>query len=322
MHRDPVVESFTTDIVSMPVTTNPFWRYTEDQVLGERVRVQTAAGVSEGLATYFNHRESAILLRDAVGPDGEQHDTLMIRRDFELSLPDAEVTHTIETVSVSSIASPPYSVREFDDTDFYEFVRQVREHGGIRKLPTVRPTDCDEVDYEVVSGNKRVAALKAAGVDKHPVEIDDIDAQDAARQFIDVHFPLTADEQMEAQEDNMSGWYSPHQMKKSYQLLCDKSDSEWVDSHPAIQQNKAILAADEDSVGDVAAFLTGRAESATGEEGGEQNTTSGQTIESVATALAKETSVDEETAQEDLETLQGYNVPLSAAKGALRRKYA
>lgn len=297
---------------------NPFWEAAENAVRGERVRVITDDTEYEGLAAMFNYNEDAILLRDVTRADGETMQTVMVRSDFTLEQIEDTDGEIIKTVAVDDIVPLPYSQRDFSSPDFAQFVRQVRKHGGVGNLPLVRPhpDETDDATYQVVSGHKRLEALKRAGVTEHPVRVQELTDWEVTVRFIDEHFPITDDER-DCEHGPHRGWYSPALMQAAYHRLREDWSRDELLAHPAIEMNQAIVEAADGAAEEVNEILTKTLR----DSSGEGDTTPEEDFEDVLEDLVEETGADEETLRSDLSELRGHEVPLGAAKGALRRKY-
>lgn len=297
---------------------NPFWTAAENTVRGEQVRVITDETEYTGIASMFNYREDAILLRDVTRADGITMPTVLVRSDFTLEQLEDSADATIETVDVTNIAPLPYSQRRFTSPDFAQFVRQVRKNGGVGNLPLVRPHNdpSADADYQVVSGHKRLEALKQAGIDDHPVQVEDLSDWEVTTRFLDEHFPLTDDER-NSDDGPHRGWYSPSLIQDAYERLRDDWSREKLMAHPAVRLNEAIIEAADGAAEDVNEILTKTLR----DSDGEHSTADEQDFTDVVADLVDETGTSEDTIKNDLADLREHEVPLGAAKGALRRKY-
>ncbi|WP_302083621.1 ParB/RepB/Spo0J family partition protein [Salinibaculum rarum] len=295
---------------------NPFWDAVEDDMRGERVRVTTPNGAYTGILAVINYNQDQLLLRDATTPDGDAA-TVTISSDYQLELLADDTNVDLRTVDVASIRASPYSVREYDSPEFDAFVRQVRENRWVAKPPLVRPLTADTTaaEYEIVSGNKRLAALQRAGIDEQLVRVRSFDAWEAGAYFIDEHFPLT-DAEFTNIEDDYAGWYTVEQMRAAYERLRDEWSREELLSHPAIERNIALLTAPDD------ADLSEITDTLTPVCSDSEEDSAEQTPETVIAGLVEETERDEDTVRDDVETLCEFDVPLGSIKGSLRRKYA
>jgi len=303
------------------MTNNPFWDAAEDALRGERVRVHTTDGTYTGLLTLFHYQDHAVLLRDVTTPDGDATPTTLVRDPKTIEQQPETASREVATADVDAIASQPYSVREYDSPDFAAFVRQVRHDGGLTNLSLLRPLDGDhDATHQVVSGHRRVEALRRAGIDEHPVEVESFTDWAATRRFIDEHFPVT-DSERENCTDSRGGWYPPELMQASYERLREEWGREKLLGHPAIKANEAVLEAVDGAAADVHDVLTGASseEGAADESTGDSDTSE---IDDVVADLAADADAGEEQIRDDVTTLREHEVPLDAVKGALRRKYA
>lgn len=76
----------------------------------------------------------------------------------------------------------PYQVR--DDAEMDALVESIREHGILTPL-IVRPLEDVPMEYEVISGHRRLHAAKRAGIQEVPVQIYVIDRDTAAVMLVD-----------------------------------------------------------------------------------------------------------------------------------------
>lgn len=320
------------------MANNPFWDRANRNLVGEHVVAKTGDRSIEGTLSKLNYSDQSALLRWATETtaDGEtiKHDTIIV--NFEsIGLREDGSFGKFRLVNLDNVRPSPFSVRKFDSTDFYEFVRMVRKEKKVRKLPVVREIDQEteslpgelamdsNAEFEIVSGHRRLAALKEVGLQAHNFIVIPVDQWQAATRFVDEHFPLTDSEQQAALNGGDGGWYSPEQMRAAYARLCLVFDEESVNRLPAIDVNAATIAAEEQHVDAVAEMLLDKQDST---DPTKQDTDSdeidGDEVRVVATELAEERDVDVDEAEADVRLLhEEYNVPLGAAKGSLRRKY-
>lgn len=303
------------------MTNNPFWETAEDELVNERVLVRTGRGVFRGVLAYFNYADDSILLRDVTTPDGERIPTTLVG-DFDSVEHDPEaLSRTVISVDIDAVTPQPYTVREYDTTNFATFVRLIREQGRIHSLPLVRPLgDDSEADWQIVSGHRRVAAIREAGVETHPVEVEELTPWEATVRFIEAHFPIAQHERDDC-TSTYSEWYAPAQMQAAFERLCAEWDRERLLEHPAIATNEAILVADDpDRAHDV---LTGNLTAVEpSEDAGDAHDYDEETVGEVVSTVAEETDIDEARVRNDLLVLLEERVPLETAEDALLRRYS
>lgn len=91
-------------------------------------------------------------------------------------------TTNIAIANLHPFEGHPYQVR--DDAEMDALVESVREHGILTPL-IVRPMEDVPMEYEVISGHRRLHAAKRAGIQEVPVQIYVIDRDTAAVMLVD-----------------------------------------------------------------------------------------------------------------------------------------
>jgi hypothetical protein len=308
------------------MANNPFWDAAEDSFRNQRVCVHTDDGAYTGLLQLFNYNDRAVLLRDVTTPSGDTTPTALVRNPRAIEHDRETIDRETVTVPVEDIVPQPYSVRDFDDPGFAAFVRRLRRDGTLANLPLVRPlNDHHDAAYQIVSGHKRLQALRRADIHRHPVVVEPFSHWEATARFIDEHFPLTDTERQNC-STSRSGWYPPASMCASFQHLREDWDRDVLFAHPAIQANQAILESADGTAEDVHVVLT-RATTISDDDDDEDDDPDADTghdsldVDEVVTDLATETGTDEQFIRHDLVSLRDYDVPLETATRALRRKY-
>lgn len=173
---------------------DPFYYALDEEFRGTRVRVHTSEFAYEGWARMWHYDQHAILLHDVTRDDGEQFGAVTI--DEPETVERLKSTGTIQSVTVEAIHPSPYSVRDHDDPDHRQFVRQTRERGHLLTFPTVRPLAAKKVEhedgneYETVGGHRRVEAARRANLTELPVRVADLDDWGATKRFVDEHIPI------------------------------------------------------------------------------------------------------------------------------------
>jgi hypothetical protein len=301
------------------MTGNPFWETAEDELVNERVLVRADQGSFRGVLAYFNYKDDEVLLRDVTTPTGERVPTALVDGFESVEHDPDALSRTVTTVDVEDIAPQPYTVREYDTTDFATFVRQLRKQGRVHSLPLVRPLGDDaDADWQIVSGHRRVAAIREGGVERHPVEVEELDAWEATVRFVEAHFPIAQHERDDC-TSKYSEWYAPAQMQAAFELLSEEWDRERLLELPAIATNEAILVAeDPERAHDVLAGDLTTAEPS--EDAAEALEYDDEVVEDTVSTLAAETVIDEPRVRNDLLLLLEDSVPLETAEEGLRRR--
>jgi ParB family chromosome partitioning protein len=95
-----------------------------------------------------------------------------------LNRDDAPVEHS-QLVAISQIQLPPSQPRRyFDEDKLAQLVQSIQVHGVLEPL-VVRPTNDEGASYELVAGERRLRAAKAAGLTELPVSIRSFTDQEA-----------------------------------------------------------------------------------------------------------------------------------------------
>lgn len=91
-------------------------------------------------------------------------------------------TTNIAIANLHPFEGHPYQVR--DDTEMDALVESIREHGILTPL-IVRPLEDVPMEYEVISGHRRLHAAKRAGISAVPAFIHTVSHEEAAIQLVD-----------------------------------------------------------------------------------------------------------------------------------------
>lgn len=167
---------------------DPFYHKLDEEFRGTRVRVHTSEFTYDGWVRMWHYNQHAILLYDVTRDDGEELGAVTI--DEPETVERLESTGAIQEIAVDAIRPSPYSVRNHDDTDHQQFVRQTRKRGHLLTFPTVRPLTTGE--YETVGGHRRMEAARRADLPEIPVRVITCNDWDAARRFVDEHIPFAS----------------------------------------------------------------------------------------------------------------------------------
>ena len=89
---------------------------------------------------------------------------------------------TIHIANLHPFEGHPYQVRDDDEMD--TLVESIREHGILTPL-IVRPLEDAPMEYEVISGHRRLHAAQRAGISEVPAFVHAISREEAAIQLVD-----------------------------------------------------------------------------------------------------------------------------------------
>ena len=89
---------------------------------------------------------------------------------------------TIHIANLHPFEGHPYQVR--DDAEMEALVESIREHGILTPL-IVRPLEDVPMEYEVISGHRRLHAAQKAGISEVPAFVHTVGRQEAAIQLVD-----------------------------------------------------------------------------------------------------------------------------------------
>ena len=89
---------------------------------------------------------------------------------------------TIHIANLHPFEGHPYQVR--DDEEMDALVESIREHGILTPL-IVRPMEDVPMEYEVISGHRRLHAAQKAGISEVPAFVHAVSREEAAIQLVD-----------------------------------------------------------------------------------------------------------------------------------------
>ena len=89
---------------------------------------------------------------------------------------------TIHIANLHPFEGHPYQVR--DDEEMDALVESIREHGILTPL-IVRPLEDVPMEYEVISGHRRLHAAQKAGISEVPAFVHTVSREEAAIQLVD-----------------------------------------------------------------------------------------------------------------------------------------
>ena len=89
---------------------------------------------------------------------------------------------TIQIANLHPFEGHPYQVRE--DAEMDTLVESLREHGILTPL-IVRPLEDVPMEYEVISGHRRLHAAQKAGISEVPAFVHAVSREEAAIQLVD-----------------------------------------------------------------------------------------------------------------------------------------
>lgn len=216
---------------------NPFHSALDEAFQHEQVRVHTAEHTYEGWCRIWNYHGLAILLDDAERDDGTHIGAVVIREPTTVER--LTEMSPIEAVPLAAIVPSPYEVRDYDEVALASFARDIRERDAIpAPYPAVRPVADDK--YELVSGHRRVAAVRQLEWDTLPVRILDCSDWEATRRFVAEHIPLPQDRESAAEEgdtesdDSRGKWYSEAEINQTVEGLRSDWSTERLHNLPAL----------------------------------------------------------------------------------------
>lgn len=203
------------------MTSNPYERKLNETFRGQHVDVSTGTGHTlRGYLGMRDYGENHAILHGATTQKSEQYlGTVVLYDVLNISLVDPpEEAREIDPMDV---ANSPYNVREYDDDDMNRYVRKMRRRGSLWTLPVVRPLEDNELlQFEIVSGHKRIEAAMRAGLDRVPVKVVPMSDWEALVWFADEHLPLDNNERNK--EERGRGYYADDEAERSVRLM-----SEW-----------------------------------------------------------------------------------------------
>ena len=91
-------------------------------------------------------------------------------------------TTNIAIANLHPFEGHPYQVR--DDAEMDALVESIREHGILTPL-IVRPLEDAPMEYEVISGHRRLHAAQKAGISEVPAFVHAVSLEEAAIQLVD-----------------------------------------------------------------------------------------------------------------------------------------
>lgn len=173
-----------------------------------------------GWVKIWNFNDKSLILLDATGPDGDDLGQTQLRQPDVVYRTDPK--YEIRSVAPEDVDPCPYSVRDFDNRDFYHYVRQVRERQSLGSFPLVWET---EQDLLTVEGHKRLEAARRAGLDTVPVRVTTrFSDWEYTIHWVEDHIP-SSETTVDHSEGTHSGWYTPEQVREAFELVRE----EWPD---------------------------------------------------------------------------------------------
>lgn len=178
--------------------SNPFTGELDD-FRGHEVVVESEDGDTfRGWCRLWDYGSQSLILLDATRLKDDVSDEYVgkvyVRRPMSVRF--ATPTGRVEALPPEEIALTPWSQRDFSGIEFHHYVTKVQDWGRPGSYPVVRERDPDEYEMDqepglvVVDGNKRVAASRAANVDRLPVRVLDMDPWEALQHWVHQHIGL------------------------------------------------------------------------------------------------------------------------------------
>ncbi|MFC4553575.1 MULTISPECIES: hypothetical protein [Halorussus] len=167
-----------------------------------------------GWVKVWNFNDKSLILLDATGPDGDRLGQTQLRQPDIVYRTNPK--DEIRRVDPEAVEPCPYSVREFDNRDFYHYVRQVRQHDSLGSYPLVWETDQSLLTLE---GHKRLEAARRAGLDTVPVRTTTAFTDwEYTVHWVEDHIP-TPDMGADNSNSTHRGWYTREQVRDSFERL-------------------------------------------------------------------------------------------------------
>jgi len=165
--------------------SNPFHDALDENLRGQRVRAVSETGsVYEGIVERVHHHDRDILLRGAEQPNGNVLGPVWVPAAQTVEVLNPE--RRVETVAVDDVQDGPFAAREFEREENLGYINQVREREFVGSFPVVRERGDG---YEVVEGHKRFWVCREAGLDRHPVIVENVDDWGLLQRFVEDHIP-------------------------------------------------------------------------------------------------------------------------------------
>lgn len=159
---------------------NPFNRTLDWVVRGKRAHVRDASGHEyEGWIDRVHHGQQSVVLRDATNLEEDRDVGGVYVREVD-AIEVLEPRRTIEHVAIDDLHPHPLHPLDFEIVD--DHLRRAYRNDFVGSFPVVRERP-EDGGYEVLNGHKRVAAAEAAGLERHPVELIDVDDSTSAALF-------------------------------------------------------------------------------------------------------------------------------------------
>lgn len=185
-----------------------------DEFRCEEVVVIKDGDCYTGWVRVWNFQDKSLILFDATGPDGDDLGQTQLRKPDVVYRIDPK--YEVRPVDPEDIDPCPYSVRDFDNRDFYHYVRQVRERRSLGSYPLVWETEQGMLTLE---GHKRLEAARRAGLDDVPVRVTSAFTDwEYTLRWVEDHIP-SSDMTVEENGSTHSGWYSREQVREAFDLL-------------------------------------------------------------------------------------------------------
>jgi hypothetical protein len=214
---------------------NPFHAELEQQFRSRHVRVQKGDHTYEGWLRMWHYNQPALILADAIRDGDDELAEVMIAKPDAVERVTPETT--IERVDPADLSPSPYTQRSFDNHDFREFTRTLRERDHVKQFPLVRPVGNaagpDSGEYEIVSGHKRARAATEAGLKTIAVEVSDLSDWTALEIFVDEHFPVE-DREFDEADRPESGWYAEEDIEAALEALQEDWSESELREHPTL----------------------------------------------------------------------------------------
>lgn len=214
---------------------NPFYEELEHRFRTSQLTVRKDGTVYRGWMVKWNFNDDQLLLDDAVRIEPDQREievgSIYIRKPDTVER-EPETRGTVRSIDIGDIEPSPYSQREFDHPDFYDYVREVRRERALTSYPEVSPY---EDYYLIVSGHKRIEAARRAGFDSVAVIVRDLTDWEVDRRFLDEHIPATEGELNDG-KDQHRGWYNAEAVEAALEMMVNDWGEEQIRKHYAARK--------------------------------------------------------------------------------------
>lgn len=188
---------------------NPFNERLDWTLQGKQARVHTSHHLYTGWIDHVHHGRGSVIIHDAEVQDrlesSELSEPYPIGSAFIRSPTQVETVRPrkqIEYLPVDNVLDSQFHDRDVEPTDHH--MRRLYRNQFAGSYPVVRPLGRDmgeTTQYELINGHKRVAAMRAVGLDKHPFEVFECD-DEVAEQLYELAHRSQREEMLGGEDDD------------------------------------------------------------------------------------------------------------------------